>query len=166
VGLYNFHPRFVPFIEIGLRDPHNPRAKTHTIRAPRAREDRPGSTMHLYVGLRRKGARRIEARVGDPPPTCVRVETIVIWGSELPHHESVWTPSNDATLREKVWIGPLVHDAQPYCVIHEPAKHGLVCLTDDECQSLARRDGFGDFPEMMQFWTGRLPFYGHIFHWR
>lgn len=31
---------------------------------------------------------------------------------------------------------------------------------------LARRDGFDGFAEMMQYWDGKLPWYGHIFHWR
>ena len=39
-------------------------------------------------------------------------------------------------------------------------------LSPDECTQLARRDGFGDFTEMMAFWDGRLPFKGHIIHWR
>ena len=39
-------------------------------------------------------------------------------------------------------------------------------LFADECQHLAKRDGFADFTEMMKFWEGRLPFYGHIIHWR
>lgn len=42
-------------------------------------------------------------------------------------------------------------------------------LTDDEREQLARRDGFSSFAEMMKFWTepkNRLPFQGHIIHWR
>ncbi len=45
-------------------------------------------------------------------------------------------------------------------------------LSLDECAELAWRDGFRDdgrngaFFEMMQFWNGRLPFTGHIIHWR
>jgi hypothetical protein len=35
-----------------------------------------------------------------------------------------------------------------------------------ESESLARRDGFSSFNEMMTFWDGRLPFTGHIIHWR
>lgn len=38
-------------------------------------------------------------------------------------------------------------------------------LGADECQQLARRDGFSNFAEMMEFWRGRLPFKGHIVHW-
>ena len=64
MGLYNFRPQFVSKIESG--------EKTHTIRAPRVHQDKPGDTMHLYTGLRRKGARllgRFE---------CVKVEIIRI----------------------------------------------------------------------------------------
>jgi hypothetical protein len=39
-------------------------------------------------------------------------------------------------------------------------------LSPSEAQALARRDGFRDFAEMMQFWDGRRPFKGHIIHWR
>ena len=38
-------------------------------------------------------------------------------------------------------------------------------LSPDECESLARSDGFGSFAEMMDFWHGRLPFTGVIIHW-
>ncbi len=38
-------------------------------------------------------------------------------------------------------------------------------LSDDECQVMARRDGFASFAEMMEFWHGRLPFEGHVYHW-
>lgn len=49
MGLYNFRPRFVPYVLDGT--------KTHTIRAERKVEDEPGSTMHLFTGLRTKKAR-------------------------------------------------------------------------------------------------------------
>jgi hypothetical protein len=45
-------------------------------------------------------------------------------------------------------------------------------LTQDEKLALAWRDGFRNFgekmafAEMMMFWTGRLPFEGHLIHWR
>jgi len=38
-------------------------------------------------------------------------------------------------------------------------------LCPDEAEALARADGFKSFPEMMQFWEGRLPFSGQIIHW-
>lgn len=41
-----------------------------------------------------------------------------------------------------------------------------VGLEKDECQSLARADGFESFAEMMKFWDGRLPFSGDIIHWK
>jgi hypothetical protein len=38
-------------------------------------------------------------------------------------------------------------------------------LAGDECESLARDDGFENFADMMAFWNGRRPFNGHIIHW-
>jgi hypothetical protein len=41
-------------------------------------------------------------------------------------------------------------------------------LQSDECESLARRDGFSTFQEMIEFWKApknRLPFKGQIIHW-
>lgn len=39
-------------------------------------------------------------------------------------------------------------------------------LNHTEKEALARRDGFHDFIEMMCFWDGRLPFVGHVIHWK
>jgi ASCH domain-containing protein len=64
MGLYNFKERFVPRILDG--------SKTHTIRPRRSRADKPGNTLHLYTGLRHKGARLL-MRV-----PCVKVEEIEI----------------------------------------------------------------------------------------
>jgi len=115
LGLYNFQRRFVPKILSG--------EKTHTIRGRRANPDKPGNLMHLYTGLRQKGA---ELLMRVP---CLRVEEIE--------------------------ISPLM-----YVSIDG---HGL---SADEEEELARRDGFANFAEMMQFWAGRLPFRGHIIHWQ
>lgn len=41
-----------------------------------------------------------------------------------------------------------------------------VVLWMDECEQLAKRDGFASFADMMAFWKGRLPFDGHIIHWK
>lgn len=70
MGLYNFKPRFAPFILDGR--------KTHTIRAERSHPDKPGNTLHLYTGLRTKKAKLL-MRV-----PCVRVEEIVITDTALP----------------------------------------------------------------------------------
>lgn len=115
MGLYGFKTQFVAPIMAG--------EKTHTIRATRANPDKPGNTLHLYTGLRHKGARLLMR------PKCSRVETISI---------NEW--------------GVIVVDN--------------ITLVHDEMEQLARRDGFADYAEMMKFWEGRLPFKGHIIHWR
>ena len=38
-------------------------------------------------------------------------------------------------------------------------------LSRDECEALARSDGFKTFIDMMRFWEDRLPFSGYIIHW-
>lgn len=69
MGLYNFHRRFVPFIQDGR--------KTHTIRATRKYPDKPGDTLFLYQGLRTKCAKRIALVV------CTKVEEIAITNTPL-----------------------------------------------------------------------------------
>lgn len=122
MGLYNFQERFVPKIMSG--------DKRHTIRATRANPDKPGNILHLYTGLRQKGAKLL-MRV-----PCVKVEEIEIKDGVFfdEHHASI-------------------------------AIDG-VKLDCSEREALARRDGFADLEEMIQFWRGRLPFKGHIIHWR
>jgi hypothetical protein len=118
MGLYNFKARFVPYLLAG--------GKTHTIRPIRANADKPGNTLHLYTGLRQKGARLL-MRV-----PCVKVEVITI--------------AVDGTM----------------------AIDGIQ-LSESERDAFARRDGFPKgWPEMFEFWTSihRLPFEGHIVHWK
>lgn len=131
MGIYNFQPRFVPFIESGQ--------KTHTIRAPRRNRDSRGSVMHLYVGLRRKGARLIR-RV-----RCTAVENIVI------------SKTGQVYVSQISWA--------PEWAIRKPTECGFVKLSSDERDALAKRDGFSCFSEMIEFWKGRLPFIGNIYHW-
>lgn len=64
LGLYNFQKRFVPKILSG--------EKTHTIRATRANPDKPGNLLHLYTGLRHKGATLLMRAL------CLKVEQIEI----------------------------------------------------------------------------------------
>jgi hypothetical protein len=47
-----------------------------------------------------------------------------------------------------------------------------IALSRDERNDLAWRDGFREprgvdepFDQMLEFWRGRLPFYGHLIHW-
>lgn len=117
MGLYNFQKRFVPFIESG--------EKTHTIRAKRKHPAKAGEMLHLYTGLRQKGARLL-MRV-----PCTRVETIEI-NAKTTHMVSI--------------------DGE--------------YLYSSEREQLARRDGFANWDDMLAFWQGRLPFEGHIIHWK
>ncbi len=140
MGLYNFKSQFVPFIEDG--------SKTHTIRAERVHGDVPGRTMHLYTGLRHKGARLLFCA------PCVRVDFIRI---EQDH---------------RVRIGASVGFDDAPAIYGEGQRHGgFVTLDAEEKNALAWRDGFrrngqaGAFDLMMEFWTGRLPFEGQIYHW-
>jgi hypothetical protein len=41
-----------------------------------------------------------------------------------------------------------------------------VTLDHGELEALARKDGFADFDEMATYWRGRLPFVGHVIHWK
>lgn len=128
LGLYNFQRGFVPKILSG--------EKTHTIRAIRAHPDRPGNTLHLFTGLRQKGAMLL-MRV-----PCVKVEEVTI----RPKTRDQWDIVN---LVESVTV----------------TIEGIE-LSLSECEAFARRDGFENFDEMLEFWAGRLPFRGHIIHWR
>lgn len=69
MGLYNFQKRFVPFIMSGQ--------KTHTIRATRKHPAKVGETLHLYTGLRQKGAQLL-MRV-----PCTKVEEVRLSVDEL-----------------------------------------------------------------------------------
>lgn len=64
MGLYDFKPRFVPFIKAGT--------KRHTIRSIRKYPDKVGNTVHCYCGLRTKKAKLIGRF------ECVKIERIFI----------------------------------------------------------------------------------------
>ena len=141
MGLYNFKPQFVPFILDGT--------KTHTIRGERKHIDMPGRTMHLYTGLRHKGAQLL-MRV-----RCVKVEFVRI--------------ETDYRVR----IGSRIDSENPDDIGGAGVPGGFIELDQAEKNALAWRDGFrppGDpeqaFNLMMEFWRGRLPFEGHIYHWK
>lgn len=63
---------------------------------------------------------------------------------------------------QDIWIvverGP--HGVPRYVVTVEGYR-----LRQDERTALAIADGFESFQEMMEFWSGRLPFNGDIIHW-
>lgn len=113
--------------------------KTHTIRANRKDGwvEKPGNTMHLYTGLRTKSSQLL-MRV-----ECAKVEGIAI------------------AMRPYTGKGVLARG----CSFPEVFIDGNE-LSGDEKETLARRDGFRNFAEMMAFWEGRLPFSGHIIHWK
>jgi hypothetical protein len=68
MALLNFHRRFVSRIKDG--------SKTHTIRGKRKRPIKAGETLHLYTGLRHKGAELIMRA------PCARVEDIKMVSDE------------------------------------------------------------------------------------
>ena len=157
MGLYNFHPRFVPYVEDW--------SKRHTIRGERTHPDSPGSAMHLYTGLRHPGARCLMR------PLCVRSEFIRIEGG----------PNHPHRILMGFSLG-LGHDEDARSGWQNPPIYGsvtggpLVRLVIDEANELAWRDGFrephssledpGDaLGLMMRFWSQRLPFEGSIYHW-
>lgn len=165
MGLYNFQARFAPHIRAWAIDPDAPDAKGHTIRSPRkgGREDKPGDKMYLYTGLRTKAAKRI-----IEPVVCAKVESCVFRYDKRATHNG-----------EEVWIGEFLEDvlddsSKQLVVISNPELLSLHKLDTSERDQFARRDGFADFADMMEFWgartlggkKSRLPFYGHIFHWR
>lgn len=88
MGAYNFKPQFEADI---MAD-----RKRHTIRAKRKHPDKPGSTCHLYVGLRHKGARLLKRR------RCVKVQDIQIFWvpSDLGGHPAVWIDGESLTRSE------------------------------------------------------------------
>lgn len=113
-------------------------SKTHTIRGRRKITPRVGETCHCYVDPRQKTM----ALLGRWP--CVKVEEIEI----------------------EILPAVFIENAGPVIRVNGEA------LSADECKQLAWWDGFrshgqdGAFSEMMKFWDGRLPFEGHIIHWR
>lgn len=173
MGLYNFKERFAPRIKLWAENPEHPDAKAHTIRAPRkgGREDKPGDTMYLYTGLRHKGAARI-----IEPVVCARAESVVIRGNpHWPYEQRV--SSVDLAHEAEIFVGPFLENVlddtkMQKAVISRPAFYGLERLDVNEREQLARRDGFDadkdgwHWPVMIAFWSGKLPWYGHIFHWR
>lgn len=111
--------------------------KTHTIRSFRRYPDKPGNTLHLYTGLRTKKAKLLMVA------KCVKIEDIRI---ELKLYSGK---------------GVLARGLKFPVIFIDDAE-----LTRDEMEALARRDGFNSFADMLIFWSGRLPFRGHVIHWR
>ena len=136
--ILNFKTQFVEPIRTDI--------KAHTIRADRKIPIKPGDKLYLYCGLRHKGAYRIL----PDPVICTRVQNIRIGQCQLCGGS-----------------GELCHSTTHYtsCPVFEIFIDDIV-LSRDECEQLARTDGFDDFAGMMKFWDGRLPFKGQIIHWR
>lgn len=76
MALLGFKQQFVPKIKSGF--------KRHTIRATRARPFKVGETLHLYTGLRQKGAQLIFRS------TCTKIQTIEIAVGHFSGQTLVW----------------------------------------------------------------------------
>jgi hypothetical protein len=110
--------------------------------------------MHLYTGLRQKGAELLW-RV-----PCVKVETIVIWEDGL-----VWTMYGNPLrggISDYGWQA--LETASPKQIRD---RYGFEAMGPAEREKFARRDGFANWETMYRFWrtTHQLPFYGGIWHW-
>lgn len=110
-------------------------------------------TKHHTIRTERKDG-RIPAKVGD--------KLSLYCGMRTKGCFRILAGTVPCTKVEQIYIGlprncGLFH---PYVFI------GPVRLASDECESLAKADGFSDFNEMMMFWEGRLPFKGFIIHWK
>lgn len=151
MGLYNFQERFVAAILAG--------EKRHTIRGLRAHPDEPGDTMHLYTGLRTKKSRLLGRAM------CAQRQDIVIVPESAAYDRfAVQWPFSAPC--------PLCGDQTTPNKMHECSRATLRVeidgerLSSDEVEALFFRDGFpGGSKEAAQFWRGRLPFFGHIYHW-
>jgi hypothetical protein len=119
--------------------------KKHTIRKKRKDGwvEKPGNTMYLYENLRTKQSKHIGDR------ECVKVEAVEIKALVIDRE------TDDGGEDEHIESAIVQIDGQE--------------LSEDECESLSRRDGFSSFREMLKFWTepkNRLPFSGHIIYWK
>lgn len=141
MGLYNFQPQFVPYVEDG--------SKTHTIRAERKHADTMGKHLYLYTGLRHKGARLLMRTV------CVRTDFIRITEDHRVFiGASVGFDSFPAPYGEGQRAGGFVE--------LDEAEKNVLAWRDG-----FRDDGRdGAFKSMMRFWEGGLPFEGEIIHWK
>ena len=128
MALINFQKRFVPKILAG--------EKTHTIRAWRKHPVKVGETLHLYTGLRQRGARLL-MRV-----PCTKALPITL-------------------SRGNEWMY-----SQGEHVIRPQIEIAGSLLALDEMEALAVRDGFASLFEMASFWDLNKPFSGQIIHWR
>jgi len=131
--LLNFKKQFRPMILDG--------SKTHTIRDERKDGKRPvpGEILHLYTGLRQKGA----AFILRAP--CLRTEDCCIDGS--------WGPFG-VFLGGGIWIGGIKLDL---------VERESLAWADGFRPYGATIAG--SFENMMKFWKGRLPFAGWITYW-
>jgi hypothetical protein len=130
MGLYGFQEQFVPYVLDG--------SKTHTIRAKRKHQDKPGDTMHLYTGLRHKGAKLL-MRV-----PCVAVQEVSI-SLEPDGTSNAWM----------LWIkidGELLYHDEIESFLWRDG------FRPEEGATTSRRMAAG-------FWRKTLPFEGHIYHW-
>lgn len=131
MGLYGFKKQFVPCVLDG--------SKTHTIRAERRLQDKPGNTMHLFYALRTK---QCEFLLRAP---CVKVEPIAIYRAQ------VWLNGEELSLSEKDLLA--WRDGFRY---------------RNTAGTLELTGSGGCFDLMLQYWAknrGPDNFTGRIFHW-
>ena len=148
---YSFKAQFADRIRAG--------EKCQTIRAQRKRHARPGEPMQIFTGMRTKHCERI-----IPDPLCLAVDPIRI---NLRSLEGRFKgPKSEAEARSMI-AGVTVDLAAER-------------LTAEQCEGLARMDGFGDhrFPHsgepmsaltsMVSFWImghGPVLFEGVLLRW-
>jgi hypothetical protein len=68
--------------------------------------------------------------------------------------------------REDIVVDTPYPDADVYLPWDVTVAIAGIGLGADEKERLAYADGFEDFAEMVSFWNQRLPFEGHILHWK
>jgi len=102
--LLNFQAAFAPLVEAGV--------KPHTIRARRAdgRDPLPGDMLHLYTGLRAKGARLLRREACEYTheitiqPSVGNIHNVLLGGWLLDQHEVEQLASADGFTNAETFV--------------------------------------------------------------
>ena len=113
-----------------------------------------GTKKHTIRGERKDG--RVPAKVGD--------DLSLFCGMRTKGCFRILPGTGPCTKVERITIEDLNYHCDEMYTRRVCIDGNL--LDRSECQRLAQSDGFPDFGRMMMFWEGRLPFKGHIIHWR